>query len=399
MPLLRRYGVIAGLALLYLLVFLALDGLRFEIRRDEVHFWPTALRFSRTFPPTAALLRSYGELNTPLPFIVWGAVERFFGLGIFGARMLDFLISFGIVALVAMLAGEGEGRLSWRRAVPSVGILLYPYFLFVGTHVYTDILPTALVLGGVVLHLRGRYLAAAVLFAAAIAGRQYMVAFPAALVAYELLGREGEGGRGATRWIAPALAAATLGGWYLFFGGFGPPGEVAAQAIVTADAEALLPRNSLYFLACTGLYFVVPALVLTRMPLAWRDLRRPLGLAAAGVLLILFVLFPPIQNENFAIPTMGYFDRGLRWLPDVARIAVFYLFALLAVAQLRTRRLAFLFLLANAALMAKAHIAWDKYVLALVVVLWALEAMAVRGEPASDRASPAVPAAPACSPG
>jgi hypothetical protein len=381
------YRPLAALAVVYLAVFVALDGLRFAVRRDEVHFWPTTLRFSRTLLPSAELLRSYGELNTPLPFILWGTSEQLFRGGVFGARLLDFLLSFGVVALVTVLAGR-SGRAGADQLVPAVGILLFPYFLFVSTHVYTDILPTALVALGVVLHLRGRYWWAALLFALAIAGRQYMVAFPAALVVYELLASRESAFRPVRAWLAPALAAATLGGWYLFFGGFGPPGEIAAQAIVTADAEALIPRNSLYFLACTGLYFVVPALALTPMRLAWRDLRRPAGLAAAGVLLLLFVLFPPIQNENFPIPTMGYFDRGLRWLPDAVRIAVFYLFALLAVGQLRTRRLPFLLLLANAALMAKAHIAWDKYVLALVVVLWSLEAMSRRAPAPLASASP-----------
>ena len=372
----RRYGPFAALALVYLVIFLALDGLRFDVRRDEVHFWPTALQFSRSLLPSAELLRSYEELNTPLPFIVWGASEHLFGLGVVGARLLNFALSFGIVAFVTALAMRGP--VSRRGLVPAAGILVFPYFLFVGTHVYTDMLPTALVVLGVVLHLRGRYWWAALLFALAIAGRQYMLAFPAARVAYELLSSRRDGWRPVSAWVAPTLATATIGGWYLFFGGFGPPGEIADQDIVTRDAATLLPRNSLYFLACVGLYFVVPALVLTPMRLASRDLRSPAGVAAAGGLLLLFLLFPPVQNENFPIATMGYFDRGLRWLPDIARIGVFYLFALLALAQLHAHRLGFLLLLVNAALMAKAHIAWDKYVLALLVVLWALEAMPER---------------------
>lgn len=371
-----------ALAAVYLAVFLALDGLRFGLRRDEVHFWPTTLRFARSLLPSAELLRSYGELNTPLPFVVWGTAEQLFGLGPFGARLLNFLLSLALVAGVAALAGRGAPARRW--APPVAGILLFPYFLFVATHVYTDMLPVALATAGVVLHLRGRHWPAALAFALAIAGRQYMIAFPGALVAHELLASRGRGFRPLGAWLAPALGAATLGGWYLFFGGFGPPGEIAAQDIATRDAGALIPRNSLYFLACAGVYFALPALLLTPMRLAWRDLRRPAGAAAAAGLFVLFALFPPLQNENFAIATMGYFDRALRWLPDAARIGVFYLFALLALAQVRAR-LALLFLLVNAAIMAKAHIAWDKYVLALVVVFWALEAMGrpVRAEAAA----------------
>jgi hypothetical protein len=380
------YAAFGALAVVYLLIYLALDGLRFDVRRDEVHFWPTALQFSHSLVPSARLLRSYGELNTPLPFVLWGISERILGLGIFGARLLNFLLSFGIVALVTVVAAR-RGRSGVRQLVPALGILLYPYFLFVSTHAYTDILPAALVALGVLLHLRGRYWTAALLFALAISARQYMAAFPAALVAHELYASRRDGWRPASAWLAPAMGAATLGGWYLFFGGFGPPGEIAAQAIVTADAETLLPRNSLYFLTCIGAYFVPAALVLTPMRLAWRDLCRPAATTSPAGLLLLFAVFPPIQNENFPIPTMGYLDKGLRWLPDLARIGVFYLFALLAIAQLHARRLAFLFLLANAAVMTKAHIAWDKYVLALVVVLWLLEATSPRDGAAAEPTS------------
>lgn len=379
--------VLAAVAFTYALVFMALDGLRFPLRGDETHFWPTALRFSQAAFPNVELLRSYGQLNTPLPFLLWGGLERVLGLGVFAARLLNFLVSFAIVVFLAITAMRCLP--GWRGAVPAVGVLFFPYFLAIGTHAYTDMLPAALVLLGVHLHLTGRYYTGAAAFALAIAGRQYMVAFPVALLVFETLRTRDCGPWILHRWIAPVLAAATLGGWYLFFGGFGPTAEIADQAIVTARAEALLPRNSLYFLACVGLYFAAPMLVLTRTRIDVQFLPTIRGAALAGGMLLLFVLFPPLQNHNFPIPTMGYFDRALRpWLPDTVRILVFYAFALLAVVQLRHRQLAFVLLLVNAALMSKAHIAWDKYALPLIVVLWYLEAALPRAARSSAADGP-----------
>jgi hypothetical protein len=400
---LPRVAFFSLLVLLYAALFFALDRLAFPLRGDETHFWPTALRFSQSALPDLELLRSYGQLNTPLPFVLWGALERVLGLGVFAARLLNFLLSFAIVVFLATTALRRLPAPRW--IVPAVGVLLFPYFLAIGTHAYTDMLPTALALLGVHLHLKGRYYLGAVAFALAISGRQYMVAFPVGLLAFELLRARGSIRGDLHRWVAPVLATATLGGWYLFFGGFGPTAEIADQAIVTARAEALLPRNTLYFLACVGFYFAVPMLVLTRTRPDWRYLATGRGAILAGVLLVLFVLFPPLQNQNFPIPTMGYFDRALRpWLPDAGRIIVFYAFALLAMVQLRGRRLAFVFLLVNAALMAKAHIAWDKYALPLIVILWYLEALLPRVDAAAapgDEPPPGVreaarpPAAPA----
>lgn len=390
-----RYTLLAAIAVVYVGVFIALDGLRFPVRRDEVHFWPTALDFSRTAFPSVETLRSYGELNTPLPFIIWGLLERAFGLGIFVPRLLNYLLSLAIVLYLASVGLRGG---SGRRAGAAVaGVLIFPYFLATGTHAYTDMLPAALVLAGVVAHTRGRYLLAALAFTLAISGRQYMVAFPVALLAWEIA----RGGRGWGRLAGPALAALSLGGWYLFFGGFGPGGEVAAQRIVTASAESVIPRNTLYFLACIGLYFVVPWVALTGARIDLRSLVSPMGTAVAIALLLAFVSFPPLENRNFPIPTMGYFDRALRpFLADLPRMAVFYLFALLALWRLRGVTLVYALLLVNAVLMAKAHIAWDKYALPLVVVLWYLvlagpsSGVASEREPSSPHLPPAGPAAP-----
>ena len=46
----------------------SLNWLAFDPVKDEVHFWATSLEFAQQPLPSFDLLRSYGELNTPLPF-------------------------------------------------------------------------------------------------------------------------------------------------------------------------------------------------------------------------------------------------------------------------------------------------------------------------------------------
>ena len=104
----RRVIFVSLVFLLYLGVFVWLDFLGFDPQRDEVHFWPTSLGFSHSLLPTLDQLRNYDELNTPLPFMLFGWLEYFFGLGIFAGRLLNMFLSFSIVLVVGMPRGESD---------------------------------------------------------------------------------------------------------------------------------------------------------------------------------------------------------------------------------------------------------------------------------------------------
>jgi len=95
---------------------------------------------------------------------------------------------------------------------------------------------------------------------------------------------------------------------------------------------------------------------------------------------ILFILFPPYQNVNYNIPTMGYMDKLFRmFVGDFLRMTLFYVLALIACLRFLAMNLESLFVLTNVLMMLKSHIAWDKYLLPLIVILWFLNAVAHRG--------------------
>jgi hypothetical protein len=349
-----------------------------------LHFWPTTQRFAEEFPPSVALLRSYDELNTPLPFVVFGAAERALGGGIAVGRWINLSLSLGMMlAIVAAARGPPS-----RAGIACAGLLVFPYFLGASVLLYTDVMAAALVLLGMALHVRGRPWPGALAFALAIASRQYAVAFPLALVAHELSRRrpEAAGSRLRSDWVAPLLAAATLAGWFLFFGGPAPPVALEAQRLSTAPVLGLHPAHVLYFLATVGAYFVVVEALLRRdvRPLL-ENARRRLPQALAVAVLAGFVLAPPLRNVEYSIETMGYLDRAARLvLNDPLRMAAFAVLALSCVLRFGRIDLAFWLVWANALMMAKAHIGWDKYALPLIAVLWWLSA---RGD-LEERRSP-----------
>lgn len=366
-----RLLALAIFALAYVALFFVADGLQFEPTKDEVHFWPTSQYFAKNWPPDAEVLRSYRELNTPLPFIVYGALEHYTGAGIAACRGLNLLLSFLLVSVVLMKA-----RGSDRRVIASVvGILSFPYFIGVSIHLYTDLIAAALAFAGIWCHRRSRYVWAGACFTLAIASRQYMVAFPAAVFLDELRARW-RSPRLALPLAMPALAVATLFGWYLFFGDFGPRGEIERQVISTAKPMRLMPSYVLYFLAVVGAYFVIPEFILHRRKFDFSKRQVRWLLPAGALLALLFVFFPPLRNVDYGIPTMGFLDKAAhRVLPATwLRMAAYWWLAVLAILRFRKLSLASLMVAINALLMLKAHIVWDKYALALFLVLWFLEA-------------------------
>ncbi len=359
--------IVLAVGAVYAAALLYLDLLRFPVRADELHFWPTTLAlFERGFP-SLEQLRSYNELSTPLPFLIFGSLETAFHGGIVVGRALNIAVSLALLALIA-----AAGRFSAAALLCAVGLLAFPYFLPVSTHLYTDIIATALAVAGFALHQSGRYALGAFAFVLAIASRQLAVAFPLALVAHEAL-RQWRAGelRFDPAWAAPLLAALTFGAWVLFYGGLAPATALQQQSL---DMGRWYPNHALYFLTTIGLYFVIVEAVLFRSLAA---LRRPAwpNIALAFLVAALFVAFPPLANVNTITDTMGYLDRATRLvLGDTARMMLYALLAALACLRFSPFSLGGLVLYANAGLMLKAHVAWDKYALPVLAVLWLLRA-------------------------
>ena len=383
----------------YLFLFIFLNGLTFPITKDELHFWPTTIKFSHTYLPSLELLKNYGELNTPLPFIIFGIIEKIWEAGIAGGRSFNFIIS---IAIAFMVGYPHQSRNQTKSVLALSAVLIFPYFIGVSTHLYTDIIAIFFTLCGCFLHQKGHFTKSFFCFALGISSRQYMIAFPLALLLFEIYYRFPEKLKNSARWITPLIACFSLLGWVIFFDGFGPQGEITRQKITTTNFFSLIPENSNYFLACLGVYFCIPEMACKKFiknnlttkvsqdkppkpstassshKLQWptvnSDLRSWIThkkLLAALFLGFLFFLFPPLQNHNFPIPTMGFLDKFLHlFCNDFFRMTFLYLSALLATIRFIKIDRNFFFVWINALLMLKAHIAWDKYTLPLIVILW-----------------------------
>lgn len=353
------------------------DGLRFAPVKDEVYFLQAATFLGHPFPPTLEQLGGYSVMQTPLAFLVWGLLGRLTGDVLLSGRLLDLALAGAIIGLVAVRRGVPFEQ----RLLPMVGLATYPYLFPLGVHLYTDVPAAFLALAGVSAHVRGRPRTAVILFALAIATRQYMVAFPVGVAAWEW---SRSARQESHTWLEGALAAvgaASLLGWFAFFGGLAPKaGEsrwISGYPDPMMHASIFLIDYGLYFLAALGAYFVVPELLLFRERAPWRGLASSRNAVIALGLLLLFAVCPPSFDSDHG----GALVRAVR-LVLPSRVAdgpglvlTCYVLALLTALRF-TRRLdlGFWIVAVNFVLMTKTQLAWDKYYLPIVAVLWFLKA-------------------------
>lgn len=375
-----------------IVAFCAIVGWQMQLNtapplRDETHYWPNAQYLTSGGFPSLEKLRTYSELCTPLSLTLFGWADRLTGAGLPAARYLSLSAVCATLVLFALLARGPD-----RRVLPAALCLLaFPYFLGVGIHIYPDSFAILFTLLGLVLFQRDRPWIGAVFFALAISCRQYMVAFPIGLALWEIaeLIRLTPGNK---RWhaiITSSKAAAGFSGgvvllaWIIFWGGFGPPGEVKRQAVSTAQNSILFyPQYALYGLACLGLYFVLPRWVIFDRRLDLRAAVSMRSLALLAGVAICFWLFPPQDNFHYEIDNMGYFDRMIRGAVgahSTTRLVILGAFAWIATLAFSRYSLASMLVLVHLLMLAKAHIAWDKYELPMLVCLWFLVADAARG--------------------
>ncbi len=372
------------------LVFLVIYALIFVYKRffsealyqDEIHFLQTAIQFSKEPIPSLKLLETYGELNTPLPFILGGWIIRLFGEDIFYLRMLNFVLSYGILLLFIWTPPRPTARL-W---VSLIGIFLFPSYYLCSIYYYTDIIAMICVLLGFVYYLRNSHVVASLFFIAAVCSRQYMLAFPAAILMHLAWQSYRQNGWGfiavffkQTPWLAYLLAVLSLVPWVLLWKGAAPAAEMARQYYETGKIYNL--GFVLYASSCISVYFVIPEALMTRRwghYLAYPRKNPLLFIGLVIVVLVIAVFFPAQQTNNkyFDWPYLGYVDQGLTLvgLSGLVKQLLYAALMLLLLMRFITPELSLgsWVLLINLLMLGKAQLSWDKYSLPTVLILWYL---------------------------
>ncbi|MBD2260608.1 hypothetical protein [Pseudanabaena sp. FACHB-2040] len=351
--------------LTYTILFFATGQLQDPLWADEQTFLATSESFSNRLIPSLEQLRSYQELNTPLPFIIYGQVIYFFKGAPFTARLLNLLLSIVIAALI----GWPKSRKRFESILSLMGLFLFPYFLWFSTRFYTDIFAVFFTLLGVFFYRQKNHVASGVMFLLGIASRQFILAFPLATAAHELLIAIREKRRPSLSFFLPSIAALSIVGWVLFFGGLAPQTALSVRNVpaVQQSLWALTPESGLYFLAVIGFFYVIPESLLFRQHFAEQPLWSKKNLLIAAGLMTAFILSPNLVFAKGVVWKISSF-LPIGWL----KLAFLYVMALLPCLRFSRISFPFLILFFNLLIMMKAF-PWDKYALPIIVIFWYLK--------------------------
>ena len=367
---------LAAVTLLYIFSVIRFNFLQGPPMWDEIHYWETSLLFSDDLIPTLDNIQQYGELSTPLPFVIFGALEYLFNQGIFAGRLLSLTL-FMVIAYVIGWPTEAKAG---RSLLCLVGLCLCNSYLALNGRLYTEMITCTFVLLGLAGYTKQKHVLSALAFICAIACRQYMIVFPAAIATCEFIATQTRPAQSSSlsgwaihkRWILPAIATLSLLIWIYLFKGLAPawilqetntPG--VQQTIWTID-----PGGAIHSLAAVGAYIVIPEIILFNPVASIQKLLRPRRKIAiiAALLLFYIIRFPP------AFEGLGRLLKTALMLPHpILGLALFYGLALLACIRFTEPSLMAAIVLFQSVIMTKAY-PWDKYVLPVAVVFWYLKA-------------------------
>ncbi|WP_138479545.1 hypothetical protein [Dyadobacter bucti] len=374
------------LFVLYVIVFFLKENFTVELYQDEFHYLPTAVFFSHEPIPSIDLLKSYNELNTPIPFILGGWVVNIFGENIQYLRLLTFGVSF----LLLMLFVWNSPDRSKRFWLCLIGLMAFPNYYLCSVYYYTDIFAWVFLLGGIIAYIKRIHWAGLLLFVGAISCRQYMLAFPAAIVGHELLGilRNSSGMKDFVSklfsdktWVYYAVAFLSIVPWFLLWNGPAPAAVMAEQHY---DSDKLIQYNFgyvMYASVCLAVYYVIPEVLITRKLGYFIEYPRKYPRLFVVLLLLiatLIIFFPAKQayNPYFTWPYLGYVDQLFMTLHITGLVKQICFGLLMLVTLMRfispQFNLGSWMFVFNTLLLGKAQLSWDKYSLPVIMALWFL---------------------------
>ena len=372
--------------LLYIIIYFTTGQFAKGLYQDEFHYLSTAVDFSSEPIPSISLLKNYNELNTPLPFIIGGWVIKIFGEDIKYLRMLTFAVSF----LLVLIFIWGSPARSQRLYLALLGLILFPNYYLCSVYYYTDIFAMVFVLAGMCSYVKKAHWAGLLFFAMGICCRQYMIAFPVAIAAYELLKlfrKSSSVGEfisfliTSSPWKYYTLSILSLAPWIILWKNVAPSAVMEDQFY---DSNKVIHYNFgfvMYSCVCLCIYYVLPELIFTRkirliVTYPRKYPRVFIGLVAIILTIVFFFPAKQAHNPYFTWPYLGYVDHVLTTIgiTGIFKQLLFGILSLIALVRFFSSdiSLAGCIVLFNIILLGKAQLSWDKYSLPMIMTLWFL---------------------------
>lgn len=310
---------------------------------DENHFYTTIQNFGQGL--SLDLLRHYGEMSTPLPFLLYAAWGRLFGFELAVLRGFSVLIALVTYGAFYRLAFRFTGS-ALMALLASAFLALHPYMVGFSVFIFTDMLTLLFVVLFLIAVWEEKPFLLGVASAAGLLCRQHFVFIPLAAGIY-YLGRYVllKDRRAAQPVLALFLSGLPLAALFLLWGGLSPDNELR-RLYLTGEVR-FTPSYLTLYVAQVGIYLLPLTLLKawTARP-AWLGSGQkadPAGLLASGtgggkmnggseaawllpaallpaLLLACLSLVFPVQaapaSAAQGIETVGFFHKAVRLVAD-----------------------------------------------------------------------------------
>lgn len=193
-----------------------------------------------------ATITHYNNLQTPLFFITFGFLHKYFGFDLVGLRHVNLFL-FAILLFCIYYQSKNNKKSDFYKVI--LIIVATPYILFLSVTLYTDMMLILLLLLGFMFHKNEHYLLSLFSFALAISTRQFGVVFPFVLALTNIRSHDKR------RWIYPLISCSALVFWYILFG-------FSLSPVVSITENSFYLFSGFLFLATYGAYYKLPELLL-----------------------------------------------------------------------------------------------------------------------------------------
>lgn len=249
--------------------------------------------------------------QTPLFLITFGTIQKYLNLSLFSLRLSNLFL---LLILLSILLYNSESQKDFLKLF--VVLAIVPYFLFLGTVFYTDMLFMLLLLLGFVFYDQMRFRTSTIFFALAISTRQFGVIFPLALAIINLRDQDKR------KWIYPALSCLALVFWFLMF-----DGSLTPQSTLSSSAIGINFFSGLIFLATFGAFYKISEMIMFPEKRSFiQHMKRWALWGISGMIILLFLLAYNIPQNMLLLNPHHWFS--FFYHSDFAIIAIALLGAL-----------------------------------------------------------------------
>lgn len=308
--------------ILYLLIALAGDIAHRPGWGDEVRLHATVIEFSENF--SLDYLRTYNQLSTPLPFIIYSGWGKIFGLELFHLRILSIIIALTTFMLFFKIL---EHFVKDRKLLffGSIFLAIHPYNVGLSIFVFTDMIAVLFLLLGFLGVIRKSLWLTAIGLAASILCRQYLVfILPPVFIFLLLKWLKDKDKRELMTLAGTILSITPFAALVIFWGGISPDNQW--REFYSTEKLYFHPEILFLYIMLLAVY-LLPYLILT-----FRRLIKSKLILFLSILISPLYFLSPIEPSKYSVAinvhTVGLFHKALKFLTDNDTIiqTIFFIF-------------------------------------------------------------------------